>query len=33
MYNKITIKKTVTPRADLTARSVAFFYECFLSLY
>lgn len=29
MYNKIIIKKTATPRADLTARSVAFFMSAF----
>ena len=29
MYNKIIIKKTTTPRVDLTARGVAFFMSAF----
>lgn len=29
MYNKIIIKKTATPCADLTARGVAFFMSVF----
>ena len=31
MYNKIIIKITATPSADLTARGVAFFYAILLA--